>query len=112
MIVYEGSRRQRGGNIFGTIRRMIIPHARKAGRDLVKQGLNVGVGAITDKLRNKASIQDSLKERTAQALERVSANAFGETQDGAGIKSINNKKTPGKRKTLRKHQPDVFDKKP
>ena len=79
MIVFEGSRRQRGGNIFSTIRRMVIPLVKSAapiaknlGKDIVKRGLRVGVGAIQDKLKNKdMSLGQALKSRSSKAVDRA-----------------------------------------
>ena len=59
MLVYEGSRRQRGGNLIGTLGQVVARppvrfsanRAKAIGKDVAKRSLRAGVGAITDKIR-------------------------------------------------------------
>lgn len=104
--VFEGSRRQRGGNIFSSLKRMIVPIGRSvfksavptlksSGKSLAKVGLKVGLGAVKDKLQNKStSLGESLKSRTANAIDNAVVNYLGgdatdkpfQSQDGAGFR--------------------------
>jgi hypothetical protein len=109
MLVYEGSRRQRGGNLFSTIKRMIIPIGRKtapmlekAGKDLLKRSLKVGVGTVKDRLTNNSTtLSDSFKKRAASAVDSVAQDYFGidapdipfTSQDGAGVRRKRRKAT-------------------
>jgi hypothetical protein len=123
MLVYEGSRRQRGGNIVGNLKRIFLPLAKtvgrklgRAGRDLTQRGIKVGVGAITDKLRGDPtmSFKESLKRRAAHAADKAVVDYLGEanqpdipflSQDGMGLRKRRRRKKAIKgRKTINKRR--------
>ena len=118
MLVYEGSRRQRGGNLLATLKRHLLPigksiaqraarHAKKAGKDLAKRGVKVGVGAVTDRLRGGPSVsfKQALKQRATTAADKAIVDYLGEadqpdipflSQDGYGLRRKRKRKaTPG-----------------
>ena len=93
MIVFEGSRRQRGGNLFSTIQRVLMPKLKSIGKDVAKRGIKVGVNTLKEKLTqkdNSASMKDILKRQTAQAMGKAMTDYLGNddvpmsSQDGAG----------------------------
>ena len=103
MIVFEGSRRQRGGNLFSTIKRVLIPLGKKlaptlksTGKDLARRGVSVGVGALRDKLSSKnVTMKDALRRRATHAMDKAVKHYLGDTdgpdtaftsQDGAGLR--------------------------
>lgn len=117
-MIYSGSQRQRGGNLVGTLQRVLLPLARKAapslmkaGKDIARRGLKVGVGAITDKLRNQnTSLKSSIKKRATQAADKAITDYLGEadqpdipflSQEGDGLR----RRRPIKRKTINKMKP-------
>lgn len=104
MLVYEGSRRQRGGNVIvDSLRRIGAPLGRlfarkavKVGKDLGKRGLRAGVGALTDRLRGGPSVtmKEALKNRAIGAADKAMVDYFGNpdkpdipfvSQDGMGL---------------------------
>ena len=52
MPVFSGSRRQRGGSIFGSIKNFIMPIAKALGRKLVKRGANEAIGLAGDVVKD------------------------------------------------------------
>ena len=99
MSFYEGSRRQRGGNLFSTIKRVVVPlfkraspALKQAGKEAAKRGLAVSAGAIKDKLQNKnVNFQDALRTRASQAISRAMTDigvddGLALSQDGSGIR--------------------------
>ena len=86
---------------------MIMPAAKSVGKDIAKRGLKIGIGSVKDKLTGKnASMVDSLKKRTANALDQAASDYFNleATQDGMGLRKRRRKQSAPKRrrKTRRK----------
>ena len=128
MLVYEGSRRQRGGNFIGTLKKAVLPlgkiiasRARKIGKDVAKRGVRAGVGAIADKIRGgpNVTMKEAFKRRAAAAADRAVVDYLGEdddkpdvpfvSQDGYGLKRKRRKKITGritkrKRKSINKRR--------
>lgn len=122
MLVYEGSRRQRGGNFLHSLKRVFLPIAKrigrkfgKAGKDLAKRGIKVGVGAVSDRLRGgpQVSLKESLKRRATTAADKALVDYLGAadhpdipflSQDGFGIKRrrMGKKSSSKQRKTINK----------
>jgi len=103
MLIYQGGRRQRGGNFTETLKRIALPVGRffgrkaiKVGKDLTKRGIKAGVGALSDKLRGgpDTSIKESLKRRAAAAADKAVEDYLGSdnpdipftSQDGTGLR--------------------------
>ena len=91
MNFYEGSRRQRGGNLFSAVRRMAIPLIRKAmpslkatGKDLAKRGVKLGVGVLKDRLTkgNKTSVKESFKQHASKAIDNAVSDYLGDDYEG------------------------------
>lgn len=123
MLVYTGSRQQRGGmaipNIGKTLKRVFLPIGRalarrgaKVGKDLAKRGVKVGVGAITDRLRGgpAVSMKEALKKRTVAAADKAVVDYLGEadrpdipflSQDGMGLRG-KRRKRKATRKSINK----------
>ncbi len=127
MIVFEGSRRQRGGNLFSTIKKTIFPFLKKkvapvlksTAKDVAKRGVKVGVNAIKDRLTGNApNLKEALKQHTAKQLSSVVKDYLGDdeagpdpivsSQDGAGLRRRRKRKAstaagrPAKRRRSRR----------
>lgn len=132
--IFEGSRRQRGGNLFRTIQRAIIPlgksMASKAGevlkstgKDLAKRSIKVGVNALKDKLSGSVPLSSALKQQASKEMEKAVQDYFPDveneedepdipfnSQDGAGLLTRKRRRrrtqsrTPAKR-PRRRRQP-------
>ena len=112
LLVFEGSRRQRGGNFIDTLKGVAAPlgklFARKAktvGRDLAKRGVRAGVGAIRDRLQgNSTTMKEALKRRATAAADRVIEDYLGpdgpdlpiDSQDGRGLRRRKKKRQIGR----------------
>ena len=112
MLVYEGSRRQRGGNLIGTLGqvvakplgRFLANRAKAIGKDVAKRSLRAGVGAITDKIRGgpNVTMKEALKRRAAAAADKAVVDYLGESdkpdvpfisQDSYGLRRTKRKAT-------------------
>ena len=60
--VFAGSRRQRGGGIFGTLKSSFAPVAKTVGKSLLSHGLGLARDVAHDALAGR-SIKDSLLDR-------------------------------------------------
>ena len=117
MLVYEGSRRQRGGNLIGTLGqvvakplgRFLANRAKAIGKDVAKRSLRAGVGAITDKIRGgpNVTMKEALKRRAVAAADKAVVDYLGESdkpdipfisQDGYGLRRTKR----GRRKATKK----------
>jgi NADH dehydrogenase/NADH:ubiquinone oxidoreductase subunit G len=115
MLVYEGSRRQVGGNVFKTAGRFIMPLLRRIGNALRpvaaraasragREALRVGKDVAFDMLERKnpiESIKKHAKKRAYEILKEESETDeedIGQTGSGANIKRK-------RRSTVRKRKP-------
>ena len=81
--IFSGSRRQRGGNIFGALAKLVLPTAKAAGKAFVNRGIreglglagDVGMAALTG--RGKAGMMQTLKNRGLKRLGNAGKVAFG-----------------------------------
>ena len=116
MLIYQGSRRQRGGNFADAIKRIALPIGRffgkkavKVGKDLTKRGIRAGVGALSDKLRGgpDTSLKQSFNRRAAAAADKAVEDYLGPdkpdipftSQDGMGLR-----RRKRRRKTIRRRR--------
>lgn len=99
--IYSGNvRRQVGGNIFGFLKRMLIPlakrlfatakpHLKTLGKKVGKQALNIGSHAVGDLMSgNIQNIPATLRKQSKAGLNELSEDYIGQkiftNQDGSG----------------------------
>ena len=60
--VFSGSRRQRGGGIFGSLGKMFLPIAKRVGKKLLREGVGLARDVAQDVMSGK-DIKESLINR-------------------------------------------------
>lgn len=94
--VFAGSRRQRGGSIFGKLKNFFLPVAKNLGKSLFSHGIGLANDVARDAMEGK-SIKKSLMNRgKSRALD------FGKTALREGIGSLSNMIGKGGRRAPRK----------
>ena len=106
--VFSGSRRQRGGGIFGALARMALPFAKRVGSSILKRGARQAIGLAQDVVSDVAagknvaqSIRSHGKSRLKQFGRRVLASGAHELSKFASTAP----KASRKRKAPRKKAP-------
>ena len=94
--VFSGSRRQRGGNIFGSIKNFFLPIAKKLGRKLFTTGIGLATDIARDAMEGK-SIKNALKERG-----KTYAKDFGKAAAAEGIGALTNMVGRGRRRARKR----------
>ena len=80
MPIFSGARRQRGGSIFGALKRFFLPILKGLGRKVVKQGAKQAVGLAKDVVGDALmfrNVNDSVKKhgkKRALDFTRYAAN--------------------------------------
>ena len=98
--VLSGSRRQRGGSIFGSIKRFFTPIAKSIGKNLLTQGVGLAQDIASDALAGK-NIKDSFLSHG-----KARAKTFGKSTLRQGLTSLSNMVGRGKRRrTKSKRKP-------
>ena len=85
MPVYSGSRRQAGGNVFGAIKRAVVPSLKTAGKEMGKQALGLFTDVAGDVLKGKnlgEAVKQRAKERAVRAA-KVGLKSLGKSAVGA-----------------------------
>jgi hypothetical protein len=104
--IFAGERRQVGGNLFSTIKRIampiiraILPHLKKFGKRAAVSALNVGTGVAGDVIAgNFKDIPSNFRKRGREEINSMSRDYLGtDIMRGSGkrrrvMKSINKKK--------------------
>ena len=81
--VFSGSRRQRGGNILGSLSKLILPALKAAGRAFLHRGSREAIGLAGDagmaalSGRGKAGLMQTLRNRGLKRLSNAGKAAFG-----------------------------------
>ena len=81
--VFSGSRRQRGGNILGSLSKLILPALKAAGRAFLHRGSREAIGLAGDagiaalSGRGKAGVMQTLRNRGLKRLSNAGKAAFG-----------------------------------
>ena len=96
--VFAGSRRQRGGSVFGSLKRMLIPMAKKVGKSLLSQGVGLAQDVVQDTSEG-SSFRDSLKKRG-----KARAVRFGKSTARAGLNTLSDMIGEGSRRVSRKRK--------
>ena len=112
--VFAGSRRQRGGNIFGAIARAVLPTLKTVGKralsSLGRQGIGLAKDVALDAFRGR-NVVDSLKARAPSRVRNVVmegvkgfTNSLG-SPTSAPKPSRKRRNTAKKRPPAKKHRP-------
>ena len=81
--VFSGSRRQRGGNILGSLSKLILLALKAAGRSFLHRGSREAIGLAGDagmaalSGRGKAGLMQTLRNRGLKRLSNAGKAAFG-----------------------------------
>ena len=100
--VFAGSRRQRGGGIFGTLKNFFLPVARKLGKSLLSQGVGLANDIARDAMEGKSIKQSLMNRGKSRALD------FGKTAAKEGVGALTDmigkgsRRAPRRRKRLQK----------
>ena len=106
--IFSGSRRQRGGGIFGALARIALPFAKRVGSSLLKNGVRQAVGLAQDVASDVVAgknIGQSIKSQGKSRLKQ-----FGRRAIKTGTKELRNFTSAGpkasrKRKASQKKTP-------
>ena len=93
--VFHGSRRQRGGSIFGSLAKMFSPIAKSVGRQLLSHGVGLAKDIASDALAGR-NIKDSLISRG-----KATASNIGKSALRQGIGALSQMVGRGKRRRKR-----------
>ena len=93
--VFMGSRRQRGGSIFGSLKRFFTPIAKNVGRTLLSHGVGLAKDIASDALAGK-NIKESI---LSHGKER--AKDFGTSTLKQGLGALTNMVGQGRRRRRR-----------
>lgn len=94
--VFMGSRRQRGGSIFGSLKRFFTPIAKNVGRTLLSHGVGLAKDIASDALAGK-NIKESI---LSHGKER--AKDFGTSTLKQGLGALTNMVGQGRRRRRRR----------
>ena len=90
--VFMGSRRQRGGGIFGSLKNFFLPVAKKVGRNLLSQGVGLAKDVMQDALEGKNIKSSFLDRGKSRAID------FGKTAAKEGVSALQNMIGKGSRR--------------
>lgn len=96
--VFSGSRRQRGGGIFGTLAKFFTPIAKNVGKSLLVNGIDLAKNVAHDAMQGR-NIGESLKRRG-----KASAIRFGKSVARQGVKRLSNMIGKGSRQAPRRRK--------
>lgn len=112
--VFSGSRRQRGGGIFGRIKSFFMPVVKRLGKNLLSQGVSLASDVVGDAMLGKNVKSSFINHGKRRAME------FGKNAASEGVSALSNmigkggrrsprkrlrRKTVGKRKRKAKRRP-------
>ena len=84
--VYSGSRRQRGGGIFGSLARLILPVASSVGKRILRQGARTAIdltkNVVSDALEGK-NVGQSIKAHGKRGLKNLGRYALTQSTGAA-----------------------------
>ena len=94
--VFTGARRQRGGGIFGTLKRFFLPVAKKLGKNLFHQGVGLAKDMAQDVIQGKSIKSSFLDHGKSRALD------FGKSAAMQGVSALQDMIGKGSRRTRRR----------
>ena len=96
--VFAGSRRQRGGGIFGSLKKMFIPMLKRAGKSLISHGLAYAKDVTDDAMEGKNFKESLIKHGKARAI------SIGKSAAREGLKTASEMVGKGGRHVSRKRK--------
>ena len=96
--IFSGSRRQRGGSIFGSIKKFFTPIAKSVGKNLLTQGIGLAQSVAADALAGK-NIKDSFLSHGKTTAKRLGRSAL--TQ---GVGALSKMVGRGKRRRIKRRK--------
>ena len=96
--VFAGARRQRGGSIFGSLKRLFMPIAKKVGKSLFSHGIGLAQDVMQD-TSSGSSFKDSIKRRG-----KSRAINFGKDAARHGLNTLSDMIGKGGRRVSRKRK--------
>lgn len=99
---FAGSRRQRGGGIFGSLARMFLPAVKNLGKSLLQQGASHGLGMAKDVMGDVSqgkSLKDAFVKRG-----KARAKLLGRDVASRGMTTLRGMIGKGGRRALRKRK--------
>ena len=96
--VFAGSRRQRGGGIFGSLKNFFLPVAKKIGRSLFSQGVGLAKDIAEDALAGKSIKSSFLDRGKSRALD------FGKSAAREGVSALSSMIGKGSRRAPRRRR--------
>ena len=93
--VFAGSRRQRGGSIFGSLKRFFTPIAKFVGRNLLSHGVGLAQDVASDVLAGK-NVKDSFLSHGKSRATNLGKSVLKE-----GLSSLSNMVGQGKRRSTK-----------
>ena len=100
--VFTGSRRQRGGGIFGALARIALPMAKRVGTSLLKQGARQAMSLaqnVASDVASGKSIGESFKSQGKSHLKQFGQRALKTGVKELGALTSTSRKASRKRKS-------------
>ena len=101
MPVFSGSRRQRGGSIFGAIKSFLMPVLSAFGRKVVKRGASEAVGLAKD-IASEAFSSGKLSAAPVKSIAKKRALNLGKFATTEGLDSLQKMIGSGRRRARRR----------
>ena len=98
--IFSGSRRQRGGGIFGSLKSFFTPIAKKVGKKLMKHGIGLATDVAKDALLGK-NMKDSLLTHGKARAKNIGRAVANEGLSVVGNLMGNSKKSNKSKQTKR-----------
>ena len=98
--IFSGSRRMRGGGIFGALARLVIPTVKRVGVSLLKKGARQAVGLAKDVAIDAMAgrnVKDSLKQHGIARAKNVGRAAITSLTSATARKASRKRKAPASR---------------
>ena len=102
MPVFSGSRRQRGGSIFGALKRFFMPIITGFGKKIAKRGASEAIGLAGDVAKD-AFLSKNVKESLKTNAKRRALD-FGKFAADEGLQSLQSMIGSGKRRRRTRHK--------
>ena len=96
--VFMGSRRQRGGGLFGSLKKFFLPIAKKVGRNLLSQGVGLAKDVMQDAMEGKNIKSSFLDRGKSRAID------FGKSTAREGVSALQNMLGRGSRRAPRRRK--------
>ena len=83
--VFAGSRRQRGGGIFGSLAKMVLPALKTVGKSVLRSAAREATGLASDVAKSALtgrSLKQSLRQHGLKRLGNVGRSALSSAMEG------------------------------